>query len=153
MHKSTWKPWHLATKKMSSADWMIPAPKAEILARQKIMQKYLFISGGVAFLFVFYTTLVLLPFALVAGWILYLLTYAEGIKLYSFLTVKELAKWDDTEARYKNLDTSNTHYRVTQLIKPLAQQQGFLMHAQVRAAYHIVRQQEDESIKKSWGQQ
>lgn len=153
MNKSTWKPWHLATDKLSSTDWLIPAPKEEIIARQKIMRKYLLVCGGVFFAFFFYTKLVLLPFALLAGWILYLLTYAEGIKSYSFLTVRELAKWDEAEARYENLDTENTHYRVIQLIKPLAQAQGFLMHGQVRAAYRIVREQDAELIKKSWGQE
>lgn len=149
MKKTNWKPWHFVTRKLSNSDWLTPAPKDEIKARQIKILIPLFFSIFISSAILFSST----PWITAVGFITVLcsLFLTRVIDSYRFLTTAEIQLLTEIESRYKNVDPKHHAYRVVMLLKPIAIQQGFLMCGQLRAAKAVARKQIDDEVNQSWG--
>jgi len=147
MKKTSWQPWHFVTRKLSDSDWLYPAPKAEIEARHAKIQKPLFISIVISTVALFNTASLMLPIGIIAFTITFFL--AKCMESYRYLSTAELGWLSDIERRFAVTDPGHFAYRVTQILKPLMQQQGFVMCGQLRAAKKMAQIQIDEELSQS----
>lgn len=147
MKQTNWQPWHFVTRKLSTSDWLYPAPKDEIEARHAKIRNPLFISTVISIVALFYSTSWMLPIGMIAFTITFFLL--KCLESYRYLSTPELEWLSDIERRFAVTDPGHLGYRVTQILKPLMQQQGFVMCGQLRAAKKIAQIQIDEELGQS----